>query len=164
MAEDQGYAFDWDSEIENDGNEFVLFPACEAIIEVVEMERAVVSNGKYTGSPMAKLKLRATHPEHGTTTINENLILHSNMEWKMCQFFTCIGQRQHGEKLRPRWQEVVGSTGRVKVLVDEYQATDKAGNKVVRQNNKIDKWMDPLPASSAKAVKADPLPITDEDF
>jgi hypothetical protein len=30
---------------------------------------------------------------------------------KLCQFFTAIGQRKHGDRLKPRWNEVKGAEG-----------------------------------------------------
>lgn len=38
----------------------------------------------------------------------------------MCAFFTCIGQRKHGEKLKMNWNEVVGARGRAKIGHREY--------------------------------------------
>ena len=49
------------------------------------------------------------------------------------QFFLCIGQKKKGEALRPNWNEVPCSTGKVEVMINEY--VDKNGNK--RRNNRV---------------------------
>jgi hypothetical protein len=144
MSNADGYALDWDSEIKNDGESFSLLPdGCEADFTILEVGRARVANGKYAGSPMAKIKVKATYKGE-STTINENLILHSKMEWKLCQFFTAIGQRKHGDPLCPRWNEVPGSFGKLKVKIEKYTVTNKDGIQEERESNKVDKWLEPI--------------------
>ena len=46
----------------------------------------------------------------GESEMNVNLFLLKRFEWKLCQFFTSIGLRQHGEKLRMNWAAVTGKT------------------------------------------------------
>ena len=59
----------------------------------------------------------------------------------------CIGQKKKGEPLRPRWNEVPGSTGRFKIYIDEY--IDRNGKQ--RVNNKVEEY---LPAAEVKQFKA----------
>lgn len=40
-----------------------------------------------------------------------SLFLYSKFEWKLCQFFTAIGQRRHGEAIRMNWGAVPGAAG-----------------------------------------------------
>ena len=92
----QGYELDWDSEIENDGPEYTTLPEGEYDFTVVGFERQ-----RYTPSAKAKLppcnmavvSLQFKEPE-GSTTIKDKLYLHSSVEWRLCAFFTSIGQRQ----------------------------------------------------------------------
>ena len=42
----------------------------------------------------------------------------------LCAFFTAIGQRQHGEKLKMDWSKVVGSTGRAKIEMKKIPKDD----------------------------------------
>ena len=151
MPDETGYAMDWDSPVENEGEEFTLLPAgSEANFEVLGLDKSRVSKpGNYTGCPMAKMKI-AVRNEHGSTVVNESLILHSKMEWKICQFFTSVGFRKHGEKLQPQWNRAVGAKGRCKLLVSEYESTKNPGTK--NKNNKIDKFLDPPNATAAKAT------------
>lgn len=65
-------------------------------------------------------------------------------EWKLCQFFTSIGLRQHGEKLRMNWAAVTGKTGRCRITKRTYK--DKTG--ADRETNDLDEFLDPLGAPS----------------
>ena len=167
MANDTGHALDWDATIENDGEGFTLFPhGTECTFEVIELEKTRTKDGgKLPNCPMAKIKLKCTHPELGTTTVNESLVLHSSMEWKLCQFFVCIGQRKHGEPLRPKWPAGVGSKGRVKLQVDKYTTTNNQGNREERESNKVDKWLDSAATGGNQVpAAAQKYTISDDDF
>ncbi len=117
-----GYELDWDSKIENDGPEYTTLPEGEYDFTVVGFERQ-----RYTPSAKAKLppcnmavvSLQFDAPE-GSTTIKDKLYLHSSVEWRLCAFFTSIGQRQHGERVRMNWNAVVGARGRAKLSVRSY--------------------------------------------
>ena len=58
--------------------------------------------------------------DKGICFIQNRLFLHSRCEGLLCAFFTCIGQRKHGEKLKMNWNEVVGARGRAKIGHREY--------------------------------------------
>jgi len=127
-----GSALDWDSPIENDGKSVYLFPdGSEVRFEVIELTRATSRN---LNCPMARLRLRLHDPSHPEleNVIIENLVLHTSCEWKLCEFFTAIGQRRHGDKLMPRWGEVVGAGGRCKVSVDSFKKRDGSEMQVNR--------------------------------
>jgi hypothetical protein len=70
-------------------------------------------------------------------------------EWKLCEFFTALGIRRHGERLKMRW-DIEGMSGRATVTVDEYTGRD--GDK--RQSNKIKKYLDPEPGGDEDATFA----------
>ncbi len=91
------------------------------------------------------MHIRIDAPE-GSTTINHNLFLHSKCEGLLCAFFSSIGQRKHGEKLRMNWSQVVGSKGRCKVGVREW-VSDRDGKK--RQSNEIKQFYDNEDAPAA---------------
>lgn len=120
MADEMmGSALNWDSVIEKE-NEFVLLPDGEYDFTVVNMERGRFDGSeKMSACPVAKLVLEVNSKD-GKTTINDRLLLHSRMEWKLSAFFGCIGQKKHGEKLQMDWAKVVGSKGRAKVATREY--------------------------------------------
>ena len=141
MAEDR--AFDWNDVIENDGGEFTLLPEGTYPFTVLSFER-----GEFPGSekmPACKkavLTIRIDGGTLGATDVTENLFLHSRAEWKLCQFFTAIGQRQHGEQLRMDWSKVPGSRGLCEVGVREYRNKDGEQKK----SNQITKYLEPKQA------------------
>lgn len=129
----------WDDAIENDGEEYVTLDPGEYEFTITGFERKRwEGSAKVPPCNMAELKLKVYDPVQGSATVTERLYLHSKFEWKLCQFFTAIGQRKKGEKLNPRWGEVLGATGRCAVVVNEYE---KDGSK--RTNNRVDKWLEP---------------------
>ncbi|MDO5785686.1 MAG: hypothetical protein Q4P20_11550 [Eubacteriales bacterium] len=131
-----GCELDWEEEIENDGNDFVLLNEGEYDFVVTKFERGrSKGSDKLPPCNMAILTIRVDDQ----TTIIENLILHSKMEWKLCQFFTSIGLRKHGEKMRMNWGKVLGATGRCKIIVEDFTGRD--GKE--RQTNRIDKFLEP---------------------
>lgn len=142
MNEALGRELGWDDQIENDGADYEPLPDGEYDFEVRTMER-----GRFAGSDKMAACNKATidciikDAEGKEHHVHDDLILNSKMEWKLCQFFLCIGQRAKGEKLKPRWNEVVGSTGRFKIYLNEY--TDKNGKP--RRNNKVDEYLAPQP-------------------
>lgn len=144
-----GFAYDWDSEIENDG-QYTLLPEGDYDFTVESFERAR-HNGSDKMPPCNKaiVKLRVEAPE-GAATITENLFLHSKTEWKLCSFFTSIGQRKSGDKYRMDWSLVPGAHGRAHVYVDTY--TGNNGDQ--RQSNKIRKFLEPTEVSSAQPPTA----------
>lgn len=131
MAE-LGRELGWDDTIEND-SEFQLLPNGDFPFEVISFER-----GRHNGSEKippcnkAIVSLKFTTPDGLQTTIKENLYLHSTMEGKLCSFFVCIGQRQHGERLKMDWNKVTGSKGRARIFTDKwtYDGRPYEGNKV----------------------------------
>jgi hypothetical protein len=131
--------FGWDDVIENDGADFILLPEGDYNFTVTSFERARHNgSGKIPPCNKAVLYIRIDAPE-GTVTIKENLMLHSKMEWKLCEFFTAIGHRAKGEKLRMNWNAVAGAKGRCRVYINEWSGDD--GN--IHKNNKISRFYEP---------------------
>ena len=89
-------------------------------------------------------------PDGKSTTVTHNLFLHRKCEGLLCAFFTSIGQRKHGETLRPNWQAVVGATGRCKVGIHEWTGND--GQK--RQSNEITRFLEPVAGAQQTAPAA----------
>ena len=137
--ENNDIAMEWDDTIEKD-SEFTLLPEGDYDFEVLKFERGR-SNGsaKMSACPMAILSIKVfnkNNPKAGTTVITHNLCLNRKLEWKLCEFFTAIGDRKHGEPLKMNWAAVTGKTGRCKIIVDDY--VNNKGEK--KTNNKIDKF------------------------
>lgn len=144
-----GYEIGWEDEISNE-SEFTVLPEDDYDFEVVKFERGrSKGSDKLPPSNMAILTLRVTGNEL-SATLTDQLVLHSKMEWKLCQFFRAIGQKKHNEPLRMKWNEVTGAKGRCKVRVEKWTGND--GNE--RESNRIDKYYDsdtvPVPAAEGQ--------------
>ena len=138
----------WEDEIENEGSPRRVLEAGEYPFTVESFERARFGGSeKVPPCPQAIVHLRIDTPE-GPANINVNLFLHTRFEWKLCQFFTCLGLRQHGEKLRMNWQAVTGRAGRCKVTKRTY----KDRNGVDREANDVDEFLDPAGAPAASSA------------
>lgn len=157
--ENKGYELDWDSEIENEGSEFIVAEPGDYDFVVTEFER-----GRFQGSTkmppcnQAKLTIRLEIPgSDGTCEIKHNLFLHSKTEWKLCEFFTAIGQRQSGQRVAMNWNAVIGSRGRCKVSKRSYESNKTPGKTL--WTNDIDKFYPPqVPASGNLPFHTDNLP------
>lgn len=115
--------FSWDDTIEHDST-FTLVPEGNYLFTVKSFER-----GRHQGSEklpacnMATLQIEVTDGKN-TTTITHRLFLHGKTEGMLCEFFTAIGQRNHGEKLKMNWPAVASAKGRCKVVIEPYKGTD----------------------------------------
>lgn len=121
MSTETEREYGWDDEIENDGPEFVVVPDGDYEFEVKSYERARYQ-GKEGGLPpcnMAIVNLEIKN-DLGICSIPHRLYLHSRCEGLLCEFFTAIGQRKHGEKLKMNWNNIIGARGRAKIGHREY--------------------------------------------
>lgn len=109
----------WDSEVSQE-SEFNLMPDnSEVSFEVTAFERALTKKG----APMAKLTLKCTNLESkASSTVKDTLVLMRSCEWKICQFFTCVGLRKHGDKGIPKWDALVGAKGMARLGIEEWQS------------------------------------------
>jgi len=139
MANDEvmNDVLDWDSEIESDG-QFVELDG-DYNFQVTALER-----GRFPGSQKlpacnkATLTLLVYVGPQQTATVRTDLILHKSLEWKLSQFFRCIGQKKHGERIAMNWDKVEGSCGRAHFKPRKY--TDKNGKE--RSANDVDYFID----------------------
>lgn len=118
-----GRELDWDDNIEKD-SDYVLLPEgdYEFVVESVERARHPGSD-KIPPCNKAIVKLRIDS-QYGTALIRHNLFLHTNTEGMLSAFFTAIGQKKKGEKLKMNWGSVPGSTGRVHVKPKQYNGNE----------------------------------------
>ena len=75
----------------------------------------------------------------GTTTIDENLKLVTNLAFLSGQFFLSIGQRKHGETITPDWN-ICGAKGVARLEVHSYQKKDGTGLAYI---NRVAEWLEP---------------------
>lgn len=110
----------WDDSIEKD-EEYILLEAGEYVFKVEKLERArFAGSTNMSACPQAILTLIIITPK-GPVKLTHSLFLHSKTEWALSSFFTSIGQKKKGEVLKPNWNTVPGSTGRCKIIKEEYK-------------------------------------------
>ena len=106
----------WEDEIANDGPEFTDLPDGDYPFVVTGLDRERYAGGeKLPACNKAVVHLKIDGGDLGTTSVKHNLYLHTKTEGLLCAFFTGIGQRQHGDKVKMDWSKVIGSTGRLKL-------------------------------------------------
>lgn len=122
MSFENGYELRWDSEITNEGKDFIIAEPGDYDFTVVGFER-----GRFNGSAkmpacnQAELSIKLNHPD-GECIVKDKLFLHSKTEWKISEFFLGIGQKKKGESFRPNWNAIIGATGRCKVKKRSYES------------------------------------------
>lgn len=119
MAED-AKVFDWDDEIEFDGEdrEFVTLEEGDYEFEVTKFERTHYTPGPNAKTPpcnQADVTLKI-HTEAGDAFVVDHFPLASTMEWKISSFFRAVGLKKHGEKLKMKWNESVGCKGKAHIV------------------------------------------------
>lgn len=144
-------AMTWDDSIEND-NEFVLLPEGDYDFTITKFERKrFAGSAKMSACPQASLTIKLfnkANPSVDETTVNHNLFLNLKCEGILCAFFTAIGDRKHGEKLKPNWNAIIGKGGRCKVNVREWVGSDGSPKK----SNEIVKFYEPANTPSPVAT------------
>lgn len=163
MAEKIEGAIGWNDEIEDDGSQFVLLAPGDYEFTVEDMKAE-----KYPGSAkipanvnVARITLRIPS-EDGIAQVKADLILYTSLEWKLSEFFRSIGQKKHGEKLKPNWKAVKGSSGKVRIKNGSF--TGKDGK--THQTNEVERFLDPDAVMrapvKAEAPKDDFLDVSEE--
>lgn len=145
-----GYELGWDDEIEKDGPDFITLPAGDYDFTVKGFERNRYSPKEGAKLPpcwMALLSI-TIEGESGTATIPHRLYLHSSTEGLLCEFFTSIGLRKHGERVKMNWHAVPGAKGRCKLGVRTYK--NKDGEDVTI--NEIKQFYEPVAGTAPVAA------------
>ena len=144
MVEDKGKVLGWDDEINNESS-FELLPEGDYDFKVTKFERARFDGSdKLPACNKANVTFELTSKD-GSGIVTEGFLLCEKMEWKLSQFFIAIGQKKHGEPLRMNWNNVLGATGKCKVVVDTYKKNDGTEGKV----NRINKYYEPTETKAA---------------
>ncbi len=138
----------WDDTISNDDQgAFEVAEPGEYVFEVVNLVRgrhSAKADGKIPDCPKAEVTLRIYTADGDKVDFKHNLYLHSRCEGMLCNFFRAIGQRKHGEPLRPNWANVIGSSGRCKVGVRDWKTATGEN----RKSNEVKKFLDPSDAAA----------------
>lgn len=134
MTQNQERELGWEDEIEKDGGDFILLPDGDYFFTVSKFERGrFAGSAKMPACNQAKLELSVHSQEHGDVTIFHTLLLHTKTEGFLSNFFTGIGQKKKGEKLRMNWNTVIGSKGKLKLKINKFIGNDgqeKTNNEV----------------------------------
>ena len=134
----QNMFLDWDDEIENDGQEFVILPEGDYNFTVTAFERSRhPGSAKLPACNKASLTLQVK-TDQGIANCFTDLFLYRTMEWKLSQFFRSIGYKQKGQRLVMDWNHVIGSVGRAHFKPSEYK--DREGN--TRTKNEVERFLD----------------------
>lgn len=136
---------DWDEEISNESNGFVLLPEGDYPFTITKMER-VRFNGSAKVPPcrMAKLTVALHGGDNGESSVICQIFLLQKFQWKISELFVSIGlARPEDERILMQWGKVEGATGRCHVGVREYtkQSGPHAGE--TGQSNEITKFLPP---------------------
>lgn len=104
----------WDEEITQDAQEFIILQPGEYDFTVGSFERArFAGSDKMPPCNMAVVFLDVIDPTTGqTVSVRNQFFLHTRTEWRISQFFTALGLKKKGEPMVPKWNEIVGKTGK----------------------------------------------------
>ena len=134
MNETTGRELDWDEEIEYTENSFTLLPAGDYDFTIERFDRGrSKGEGKLPPCKMVTVYFILHAPDGQETTVRENYILHTSLEWKLSELFCGVGLLKAGEKLRMNWPALPGLTGRAKVSQQPgFKDPEKKFNRIER--------------------------------
>jgi len=129
------HALSWEDDVSQE-SQFVLLPEGDYDFTVKDYERQHFDGSeKMSACPMAIVHLIIAGPNGEEVTVQQRLFLHKKVEWKLSEFFICLGLKKHGEPISMRaWAMVPGLRGRCKVGNKKYDGKDY---------NEIKKFYDP---------------------
>lgn len=132
----QGRELGWEDEIQQESS-YILLPEGDYRFTVEKFDRARHDGSKkIPPCNKAIVFIRVFGTDGSSVLLQENLFLHTMMEWKLSEFFASIGMKQKGQAARMNWQEVNGKSGICHVIIQEYDKRDGSGK---GKSNQIDK-------------------------
>jgi len=138
QTHEENGVLDYDGEISQDGEGgFTVLPdGDEVTFTVRKVEKGRNKDGTL---PQVKVEMSCqSKAGHGRTSINEFFTMTRKSEWKLCEFFTSIGLRKHGDRLKMRW-DIEGMTGSGKVTVEQFTKRDGSAG----SGNRIKRFLEP---------------------
>ena len=130
---DYNETFDWDSEIAEDGPEYVTVTPGNYTFTVKNVERKRFQGSDKVPPCINVVVSGEIDVPKGIATFKENLYLYKGNEWKLSSFFRCLGMKKHGEPLHMNFPGTVGKKGYAAFKNREYN-----GNTY----NQVDKFFD----------------------
>lgn len=144
MQEDN-IRWDWDSQIEDDGQDVSSYTLLEPgvygfeVVDAMRSRHEARPGGKIPSCPKMELTVKLMGKDGQSSLCKDSLFLCAQMKFKLVKFFICIGDMKPGETLVPKWDELVGKRGMAKVGVRNY--TSKEGEQ--RQANQLEEYLSP---------------------
>lgn len=86
---------------------------------------------------MVVVKLIIPQPEKDVH-VNDRLVLTQNMQWKLCQFFKCLGLWEKAHTVGMPWDDTVGRSGKLTLKHRLYNG---------KEYNQVDRYL--LPQENA---------------
>ena len=163
FGEDVGGELGWNDQIEKD-SEFILLPEGDYVFEVLAYERQRHNGSeKLTPCNIANMHLKVfgadgkliTLADGNPLIIKHRLFLHTKMEGLLSAFFCGVGLKKHGEPLKMNFDASVGTKGRAKIGIKEYNG---------RQYNEIKKFYDYDPEKMRPAAAPAPTAFNPGKF
>lgn len=141
--------FGWTDEVDpaSATDKYTILPDGEALFTILKFERERKDWGKFGTINVAILTLLVKSlVAEATSEIKEQIGLHHDLDWKITQFFTALGQRKTGDtgKFTPDWSRIVGGAGRCMVKARKYAKRDDALGTMTGIANDVDKFLPPI--------------------
>lgn len=123
----------WDDIIQND-NSFVELPEGDYDFTIEKFERSRFNgSAKLPACNMAVVYFIVKSPDGQETTIRENFIMHTRLEWKLSELFRSVGLKKENAPIRMNWNALPGLSGRAHVTLDpDKNDPSKKYNHIVR--------------------------------
>lgn len=129
MSEQNKDGFGWGDKVDPKEAPRVLLPEGTAMFTVLGFKRSRGECGKYGTQNVALVRLMVVSDVDGTETeIEEKIWLVHALKWKLLQFFTCIGQRKHGDEgeFMPDWSKIEGCGGACEINHRTFKKKDNS--------------------------------------
>lgn len=117
---DLGTPMGWDDEISAEPTQFITLKPGEYEFTIKSVDKKHFDGSeKMAPCNMAQVNM-VIDTEEGQANVSTNLFLNSKAEWRLSQFFECIGMKKPGQKgFHPQWN-LSGWKGKCKVSNREY--------------------------------------------
>lgn len=135
-------ALEWDDTLCTDGRDLITLPEGDYSFTITDFERARYPGSEKIPACSKAALTAAVDTEEGKVLVHFDLILWSTLEWKLAQFFRCIGMKEHGKDMKMDWTKVKGRQGRAHIRPRRY--TDRYGQE--RTANELERFLDYDPA------------------
>jgi len=127
----------WEDPLPTDENErkaFTCLPDGDYWFRVMKVEQGTASTD---GAPMAQIEMLVKSVS-GDAWVTDRIKMVETMIWKLQQFFSCVGLRQHGQPFRMNWSAVPGTFGYARLKTTTISQGRFAGQK----RNEIERYLD----------------------